>query len=104
MYRFNIVVRNPSGKLILIYSLLIIWLTVSLVYRYSHLLTHNNSDHALLNHISTLNDKQRNIQLKEDFHLNIFDFESFENSKWQEGINSGPCVDTKIEVSINGKK
>ena len=104
MYRFNIVVLNPSGKLILIYSLLIIWLTVSMVYHYSHLLTHNNSDYALNNHISTLNDEQKKIQLKENFQLNIFDVESFENLKWQEGIDSGPCVDTKIEVSINGKK
>ena len=43
--------------------------------------------------------EQNKVTLKDNFHLNIFDFQSFKSVKWQESSNSGPCVNTRIEVS-----
>ena len=58
-----------------------------------------NADNDDFIDIYNFNEEQNKIKLKEDFHLNIFDFESFKSVKWKENNHSGPCVKTKIEVS-----
>ena len=58
-----------------------------------------NADNDDFIDIYVINEEQKKINLKADFHLNIFDFESFKSVKWKENNHSGPCVKTKIEVS-----
>ena len=97
----NFVVHIRSKKLILclIYSMFISIFIIPKVYHNSHLRQNKHYDKDLLNDFNTLSDDQTKVRLKKDYHLNIFDFESFKSVKWQEDIHSGPCVNTRIEVS-----
>ena len=92
-------IRSRKVILCLIYSMFISMFIISKLYHSSHLRTNNHNDKVLLQDITTLSDEQRKIRFKKDYHLNIFDFESFKSVKWQEDIHSGPCVNTRIEVS-----
>ena len=99
----NFVVYIRSRKLILclIYSMFISIFIISKVYQKSYFRRNNNIGKDLSNDINMLNDESIKVRFKKDYHLNIFDFESFKRVKWQEDIHSGPCVNTRIEVSKN---
>ena len=98
---FALYVRSRKLILCSIYSMFISLFIVLKVYHKSHLRPNNHNDKDILNDINSLNDEQIKVKLKEDYHLSIFDFESFKSVKWQEDIHSGPCVNTRIEVSNN---
>ena len=96
----NFVTYVHSKKLVLfvIYFLLISFCFISKIYHNNESSTNNQIQTDEVNNIDTLNEEQKKITLRENFHLNIFDFQSFKNVKSQEKNHSGPCVNTRIEV------
>ena len=99
----NFVTYVHSKKLLLcfIYFILILFCFVSKTYHNKNSLTNNQIGRDEVYDIDNLNEEQKKITFKENFHLNIFDFQSFKSVKWQEKNHSGPCVNTKIEVDTN---
>ena len=96
----NFVTYVHSKKLVLfvIYFLLILFCFISKIYHNKESLTNNQIQTDEVYNIDTLDEEQKKITLRENFHLNIFDFQSFKSVKWQEKNHSGPCVNTRIEV------
>ena len=96
----NFVTYVHSKKLVLfvIYFLLILFCFISKIYHNNESSTNNQIQTDEIYDIDTLNEEQKKIKLRENFHLNIFDFQSFKSVKSQEQNHSGPCVNTRIEV------
>ena len=100
----NFVAYVHSKKLVLcfVYLVLILFCLLSKMYHNNNSLTNNQRGRDdIYDIIDNLNEEQKKIPIKENFHLNIFDFQSFKSVKWQEKNHSGPCVNTRIEVHTN---
>ena len=103
MYSSKIIKRLNPKRLLLVFSSSVIILTVFFSRRYYLNLNTNRvidiEDQLITSHKEGRHALKIKSKMKEKFHINIFDYNTFENVQDNSSFRAGPCVKTKNQVS-----
>ena len=103
MYLSKIIKRLNPKRLLLVFSSSVIILTVFFSRRYYLNLNTNRvidiEDQLITSHKEGRHALKIKSKMKEKFHINIFDYNTFENVQNKSSFRAGPCVKTKNQVS-----
>ena len=103
MCLFKVIKRLNPKRLLLVFSSSVIVLTVFFSRRYYLNLNTNRvidiEDQLITSHKEGRHALKIKSKMKEKFHINIFDYNTFENVQNKSSFRAGPCVKTKNQVS-----
>ena len=103
MCLFNVIKRLNPKRLLLVFSSSVIVLTVFFSRRYYLNLNTNRvidiEEQLITSHEEGRHALKIKSKMKEKFHINIFDYNTFENVQNKSSFRAGPCVKTKNQVS-----
>ena len=96
-------IRSKKFILFLFYStILLFWLLTKMYILSDEIRTKKTTtNYQISSDDGDTNASQFKIEMKNQFHLNIFDFKDFKDLQNNGRQDSGPCIRTRVKVSMN---